>query len=158
MPLQENRFVFVPSEKALISRVNQRIKESTETIEIVTTCKRLQYACYCFSESLNEAWNRKIKCQIEIEKPSFKQKKIFRKCYPESLADIRFLQTIPSPVIVLFDNQEVFISTNPKAALQDSPAILSNNQSIVSLAQQFFETKWKEALPLEDKTMVALAK
>lgn len=151
-------FVIVPSHETLISRLNQEIKKTKNTIEIVTTCKRLQYACYCFSESLNEVWKHNVKCRVLIEKPSMDQKAMFRKCYPKPWADIRFLSGKPSTVVAIFDNSEVFIITRSNTALKESPALWSNNEGILSITRNYLEALWKDATVLENMILESPSK
>jgi hypothetical protein len=40
----------------------------------------------------------------------------------------------------------VFIILNPKAGLFDSPALWSNNQSLLSVVQDYFNTLWLAAM------------
>ena len=154
-PIQEEcQYVLVPSKEAFISRVNQSISYSKKSIEIVTSCKRLQYSCYSFSESLKKAWTRNVKCRVLIERPNSDQKIMFEKCYPKPWAEIRTIALIPSAVIGIFDNQEVFILTTSTAGLRDSSALWSNNRSVVSLAKHYLDTMWFEAQSLETITNV----
>ena len=156
--MSKNFFVIVPSHETLIYRLNQEIKKTKNTIEIVTTCKRLQYACYCFSESLNEAWKHNVKCRVLIEKPSMDQKAMFRKCYPKPWADIRFLSGKPSTVVAIFDNIEVFIMTRSNTALKESPALWSNNEGILSITRNYLEALWKDATVLENMILESPSK
>ena len=138
-----------PSSETLISRLDQQIKKAKKSIEIVTTCERLQYACFCFFESLSEAWIGKVKRPILIEEPSVELKEMFRKCYPLPWTDIRFSSKKPSTVVAVFDNNEVFVMTNSNAGWKDSPALWSNGSSILSLSRYYIETLWNESIPLE---------
>lgn len=151
-----NEFVLVPSKEALISKLRQEIDKSKKCIEILTTCKRLQFACYCFPEALRRAWQRNVKCRLIIEKPSEEQIEIFRKCYPKPWTEIRFLSEKPSTVIALFDKKEVFIMTRSDAALRDSPALWSNNSCVLSINNYYLESLWEKANPIDQIPIISV--
>jgi sugar-specific transcriptional regulator TrmB len=151
-----NEFVLVPSKDALISKLRQEIDKSKKCIEILTTCKRLQFACYSFPEALSRAWQRNVKCRLIIERPSEEQIKIFRKCYPKPWTEIRFLSEKPSTVIALFDKKEVFIMTRSDAGLRDSPALWSKNSCILSINNYYLESLWKKANPIDHIPIISI--
>ena len=58
------------------------------------------------------------------------------------MCNIRFLPRHPNTVIGLYDNRELFVIVNPKEDLFDSPALWSNNQSLITAIQEYFDLLW----------------
>jgi len=50
--------------------------------------------------------------------------------------------------MAIYDKKEVFIYVEPTADLTESPALWSNNSSLVAMADGCFETLWNTALEL----------
>jgi hypothetical protein len=101
-----------------------------------------------FAESSERAWARGVKCRMIVEKPE--KRKDFdyalQFCRKSPFCNIRFLAGRPKTVIGIYDEKEVFIILNPKAGLFDSPALWSNNQSLLSVVQDYFNTLWLAAM------------
>ena len=146
----ESQFVFVPSKEALIKKLKKAIDSAQKSIDVVTTSKRFIYACYCLSGSLEKAWQRNVKGRVIIENPEKLQTEIFEKTWRKPWADIRIVSTVPPTVIDMYDNKEVFIFTKPAADLKDSPALWSNDPSIICLTQHYFELMWINALDIKN--------
>jgi hypothetical protein len=53
---------------------------------------------------------------------------------------------IPKTVMVKYDNKETFIFTKPNAELKNSPALWSNDPSIISMAEDYFDILWITAM------------
>jgi hypothetical protein len=49
-------------------------------------------------------------------------------------------------VLGIYDRSEVFIVIDPEEGLFDSPALWSNNQSLISAIQDYFEMLWLTAM------------
>jgi hypothetical protein len=52
----------------------------------------------------------------------------------------------PNTVIGIYDKKEVFIVIDPKEGLFDSPALWSNNQSLITVVKDYFEILWLTAM------------
>ena len=65
-------------------------------------------------------------------------------------AKLKYLNSIPKTVMAIYDSKEVFIFIEPEADLTESPALWSNNSSVVSMAKDCFEILWITALENPD--------
>ena len=139
---EESQFVLVPSKEALIKRLKKAIDNAQKSIDVATSSRRFMYACYCFSEQLENAWKRNVSGRLIIEEPEKYEKEIFEKVWRKPLAHIRIGSTISPTIMAMYDNREVFIFIDPTAALKESPALWSNDSSVIVLAEHYFELSW----------------
>jgi sugar-specific transcriptional regulator TrmB len=142
----DTKFVFVPSQQALVRKLKTSINGAQNSIWVSTTCKRLTYACDHFYEVLQKAWDRGVKGRAIINGPKENQLDMIKKCWISPWAEIRYVPKVPRTVIAMYDKREVFVFTNPEADLRESPALWSNYSSIVSMSVDFFEILWSTSM------------
>ena len=63
-------------------------------------------------------------------------------CGKSPFCSVRFFHGSPNTVIGIYDKREVFIVIDPKEGLFDSPALWSNNQSLITVVKDYFEILW----------------
>ena len=139
-------FVFVPSREALIKRLNKAIELSREEIDVATSKIRLMNAGHSLYENLQKAWDRGVKGRAIIDVCDEKEHEALKEFWQTPLAEIRLLPQVPKTVMAMYDKKEVFIFTNPAAQLTESPALWSNLPSLVSMAEDYFESLWCKAM------------
>ena len=139
-------FVFVPSREALIKRLNKAIELSREEIDVATSKIRLMNAGHSLYENLQKAWDRGVKGRAIIDVCDEKEHEALKEFWQTPLAEIRWLPQVPKTVMAMYDKKEVFIFTNPTAQLTESPALWSNLPSLVSMAEDYFESLWYKAM------------
>jgi len=142
----ESSFVFVPSKESLMKRLKKAINSTQNSIDVSTSCNRLTYACDSLFDCLQGAWDRGVKGRAIINLEEEKRPKIIMKCWRIPYATLRYVPSIPKTVMVKYDNKEVFIFTRPTAELNNSPALWSNDPSIINMAEDYFEILWITAL------------
>ena len=59
---------------------------------------------------------------------------------------MRFLPGRPKTGIEIYDKKEVFIIIDPERGLLDSPVLWSNNQSLLTVVEDYFEILWLTAM------------
>jgi len=57
----------------------------------------------------------------------------------------RFISNHPSAVLGIYDEKEIIVIEDPHSNLNDSAALWTNNESIVTIAQNYFEILWLKA-------------
>ena len=134
--------IFISSKQAVIENVKKTLKKTNNTIDILTTSTRLTQSCYNFSQFLQEAWTRNVKCRVLVSKPNENHIELFQKVYSEPCCEIRFLNSKPDVILMVYDKKMVSIFTDLCPQIKESTCLWSNNHSIVSLANQHFEHNW----------------
>jgi len=147
----ESNFVIIPSQEALIKTLQKSIENTQKSICVATSYKRLKYACYRLSGVLEKAWTRGVMGRAIIEETGKKQMETIQACWRSPSAEIRCLRVVPKTVMAMYDKKEVFIFINPEADLKDSPALWSNDGSLVGIAEHYFEAMWNKARDVKHK-------
>jgi sugar-specific transcriptional regulator TrmB len=148
-PLQENsKFLLVPAKKMLISKIGVEVDKAQKSISVVTSNKRLLSAADIFSEAIGKALSRGVKFRIVTNN-------VNRDLSPAVLEignndqgiEVRYALSDPKCAASIFDKKEVLIITEPSAEVCcESPALWSNNSSLVNIVEDYFEILWMTAL------------
>jgi sugar-specific transcriptional regulator TrmB len=152
-----NQFVLVPQREAIINRIRQAIDNSKDTVDVVISWKRFVHGLGdIFLESAQKASDRNIKYRYIVEKaPSEEVGEVGNRLlttYPSFKA--RFLEIKPKTAFGLYDNRELFVIVDPDMDISASPALWTNNPSLIAIAQDYFEMLWQtatETLPTASK-------
>ncbi len=143
-----NQFILIPQKEAIVNRIRQAIDNSNQSVSVVISWKRFVHGVgNIFLESAQKAAERKINYRFIVEKaPSEEVKEAGNKLwniYPTFQA--RFLTQMPKTVFGLYDDRELFVIVDPKMDISGSPALWTNNPSLVGLAHDYFEMLWETA-------------
>ena len=141
--LNSSEYVLVPKSRA-IEKIRKAIHTTEATLDVVSSWERFSSSMFTFAQELENAWGRGVKCRFVVEKPASS----------EALANglvphwknrhcrFRFTPTSPQTVVSIYDKKEVIIIEKPAALLKESNVLWSNNRSLISMAQEFFEIHW----------------
>ena len=138
---EESKFRLYPPKEALMKKLANSIKKTSLEINIITTKRRLEAACFYFNKPLLEAWKRKVKGRAIInqrEQLNIVVTNIWK--YPSAI--IRYTSDDPITTLAIYDKKEVYIFTQPEAEIKDSSALWSNNPNLVNIASRYFESIW----------------
>jgi sugar-specific transcriptional regulator TrmB len=144
---EKAEFVWVPSKEAVLYKIQESIKNAQSSINLVSSYERISKISM-FSEALEGAWSRGIKCRIIIDKPekSRASDEILNFLSKDASCKVKFLPSPPETVMTIYDRKEILIFTDPKARLSESPALWSSNLSLISGMQNYFTILWTTAL------------
>jgi sugar-specific transcriptional regulator TrmB len=143
-----NQFVLVPQKEAIVNRIRQAIDNSHYSVCVVISWKRFVHGIgNVFLESAQKASERKINYRFIVEKAPSKEvneagTKLWN-IYPSFQA--RFISNMPETVFGLYDERELFVIVEPKKDISASPALWTNNPSLIGLAKDYFNMLWKTA-------------
>lgn len=137
---------FVPGKEPLMLKINKIITESKESLCCLGSHKKICVGLFSFSKELIQAINRGVKLQIVTDKNQDS------KLIPDTLQEnatikqpslgIRYVKNLLSTHILVKDKKQVLINTSTITGFAKSPAVWSNNPSIVSLGQNYFDIIW----------------
>jgi sugar-specific transcriptional regulator TrmB len=145
----QNHFALIPQRETVVKRITEAIDSAKKSVDIFLSWKRFSLGITStFSESSQRAWERGVKFRIAVESPrKAADVELVREfCGKSRFCNLRFLPMFPKTVLGIYDEKEVFIIVDPRKSLFDSPALWSNNQSLISVAQDYFETLWRTAM------------
>jgi sugar-specific transcriptional regulator TrmB len=153
--LEDSKFLLVPAEKMLISKIGDQLDRAQKCICVLTSNKRLLSAVDIFSEAIGKALSRGVKFRIVTSK-------VDRLSLPAILEvgnnhpciEIRYTLSDPKCVASIIDGKEVLIITKPAAEVCcESSALWSNNSSLVNIVEEYFEILWMTSLEKPEYTI-----
>ena len=142
------QFVLIPR-RTVIERIRFAIEKAQLSIDLVLSWKRFSRGiASTFAESMEIAWAKKVKIRFIIESPLENKtaKQLIQFCRAKPFCQLRFIPHYPKTIFGIFDKQEVFIIAKSKTDLSGSPALWSNNESLISVLQDHFEILWLTAM------------
>lgn len=146
---ETSHFVMIPQRQTVVRRIRDAIDKTRKSVDIFLSWKRFSVGITStFVESAQKAWDRGVKFRIVVEIPdkTVAMERALQLCRKSPLCNVRFIFGPPKTVLGIYDKKETFIIVNPTKGLFDSPALWSNNQSLISVVQDYFETLWLTAL------------
>ncbi len=140
-------FVWVPSKEAILYKIQNAIENAQSSINLVSSYKRISKISV-FSEALEGAWSRGVKCRIIMDKPEKNRAsdEILNFLSKSASCKVKFLPSAPGTVMTIYDRKEILFITDPNARLSESPALWSNNPSLISGMLDYFTILWTTAL------------
>jgi sugar-specific transcriptional regulator TrmB len=146
-----SRFLLIPQKAMVIKLQKEAIEASQKSIQTILSWKRFYHGVgEIFAASINNALSRKIEIKFLIEKPPTEEltEKAFEFCRKRT-CKIRFLDKTPEAIVGVYDSKKIMILVDPMVDYPGaSPALWTDNQSVVSLVKDYFETKWATAKSL----------
>jgi len=147
--LQEEdlQFILIP-EKEVIRRARRKIENTRTSLDAITTLNRFKSGIFNFYEVGGKALERGVKIRLIINKPDDENSltQIAKAAPKKPLFDLRYINTPPSAAIAIYDKKEVIIATSVTATINEAPILMSNNPSLLAIAQSYFETLWLTAM------------
>ncbi|MCX8154156.1 MAG: hypothetical protein N3E52_06965 [Candidatus Bathyarchaeota archaeon] len=147
--LESPQFILIPHGKQVIEKIRTALGKARSSVDLVLSWKRFSHGITnVFAENVESAWAKNVKFRFIIEKP-LKNKtadQLIQYCLGKPFCQIRFLPYYPRTIFGVYDKKEVFIIVFPEMDLPSSPALWSNNRSLVAMAADHFEMLWPKAM------------
>jgi sugar-specific transcriptional regulator TrmB len=144
---EKTEFVLVPKKEAIIEKIRKLIVNSRSSIDLVTSWKMFLNTL-SFTDLLEKAWRRGVKCRhiIEIPPNSSNPKPVLDFCNRSPFCEVKFVPSLPKTIFTIYDKKEVILFLKPKKELTESTALWSNNPNLVVALQDYYEFLWITAL------------
>ncbi len=152
---EKSQFVLVPGKNALILKEKHLLTNAQETASFITSRQRFSQKLYSLIEEFKKAVASDVKIRILMEKTDAKKNMdlmntLSKSCNETTSFEVRYVMEPPPVVLSVFDNKEVLLVTTATAGLPESPALWSNNNSLVKLANNYFEILWITAIETDN--------
>ena len=146
--VQEPHFAIIPKGELVVNRIKAAIENAQSSIDLVLSWKR--FACgliSTFTETIEKAWEKNVEVRFIVERPPKNKtaKQQIENVRKNPTVQIRFIAEHPTTVFGIYDEKEMFLIVFSKTGLPGSPALWSNNDSLIALARESFETLWHQA-------------
>jgi sugar-specific transcriptional regulator TrmB len=132
---EPSQFALIPQSEAIVKKIREAIEKSKKSVDIFLSWKRFSLGITStFAESSQKAWERGVKFRIIVESPEeTADVELARQfCRKSPFCSIRFLPRPPNTVLGIYDKEHFFVIVDPRKGLFDSPALWSNNLSLLS--------------------------
>jgi sugar-specific transcriptional regulator TrmB len=145
---EEPQFIVTTGKKA-IEKGRDVINRTTRVFDLISggSWKNIWYTSSVYKEQNIQALKRKVKMRIVTEK--FPDKRLVYAAYKHALGDPNFeIRFIPFSIPVtlgIYDKRELLVPTSTLKLLGDSPMLWTNNPSLVTAVQSYFDQLWKQA-------------
>lgn len=145
--LNSSEYILVPKSRA-IEKIRKAIDVTEATLDVVSSWDRFSGAIFLLTMELKKAWGRGVKCRFAVESPKGvgDSSNGPEKYMKMPFLKIKFMASSPQTIVSIYDRREIIVIENPAASLRESPVLWSNNQSLVSMAADFFEILWITAM------------
>lgn len=146
VPEDEPQFTMVPQKEANISKRRILIQNVQSSIDTVSSLRRFRSSVLV--EEITKALRRGVKIRVIIEKHENKREltEIVKKFRKAGNYNIRYSLSPPQTVLSIYDKKQALITTSAAAGVAESPALWSNNHSLLALLQEHFENIWQESI------------
>ena len=147
-PLEDSKFILIPARKMLIRKIGDELDRAQKSVSVVTSNKRLLGAMDIFSEAIEKALSRGVKFRIVTSNvKNVLSPTVLEIRNSVSCMEIRYALSDPKCAALIIDGKEVLIITKPATEVCcESPALWSNNPSLINIVEEYFETLWMTAL------------
>jgi sugar-specific transcriptional regulator TrmB len=146
-PNQKSKFVLI-SKNRITEGIGKSIDKATESIDLVLSQPRFSKGMVLFAEKIDKSCSRGVKWRFITEKPHLGRSFLdqIEELKKKQHCQIRFLTSVPPTILGIYDKKEVFIFKNPTTSINLSPALWSDNPSLLSIVTDYFEVLWLTAL------------
>ena len=151
----KSRFIMIPQRELIVSKIRDAIDRAEKSVDICLSWKRLFSGMTdAFAKNCECAWRRGVHFRIVVESPQEQaaQKQALKFSKKSPFFSIRFLPENPKTVLGIYDKKEVFIIVDPTGDLFDSPALWSNNKSLITAIQEYFNLLWLTSMQHPNET------
>jgi sugar-specific transcriptional regulator TrmB len=141
----ESHITLLANDEMVLRKVEQSIKALKKNYLIIAPMNRHQRAIFEFGKILDEALLRGVMIRNVVEKSEGYTKipKIVREFHLHPWAKIRYYGSGSQTTLLIFDEKEVIILLGKTSEFAGSPALMTNNKLLVSLACEYFNLLWE---------------
>jgi sugar-specific transcriptional regulator TrmB len=147
-PQENQHFVLIPERETLIRRIKKAIDNTQETIDLISSAAVFPQILFVLGEKFKEAMSKGIKIRYIIHEPEDANSwpEIVSAFTKHPFFELRTLPNPPDTRCGIYDKKEVFIATFPSHGAFQSPALWSNNLSLIIAIHDHFEKNWITAI------------
>ena len=144
---QKSKFVLI-SENRITESIGKSIDKTMESIDLVLSQPRFSKGIVLFAEKIDKSCSRGVKWRFITERPHLGRLFLdqIEELRKKPHCQIRFLTSVPPTILGIYDRKEVFVFKNPTESINMSPALWSDNPSLISMVLDYFEVLWLTAL------------
>jgi PAS domain S-box-containing protein len=149
---EESQFVLVHEGEALELKLRKLLETAQDSICVMDPKQRMFQWTAANYELIKKALERKVNVRIITEQPGDPNvSREINELKKLQNYEIRYFVGSPSVWFRIYDKKEILLSASAKYDSTDNFAVLSNNSSLVELAQNYFNSAWFSAIEPRDQ-------
>jgi sugar-specific transcriptional regulator TrmB len=148
---EDAQYILVSGREATSLKIIKAMENAHTRMDSIISWKKFAYLTANSRRfRLKEAMKRDVKLRFIIEKPQDEKslQKFLGAFNKEPFFRVKYLLDAPQVHVGLFDTKEVFINTSIAGGLTETPLLWSNNPSLITLVQDYFEKAWITAMEM----------
>jgi sugar-specific transcriptional regulator TrmB len=144
---KEIKFVLIPEKEAISRRLKRSIEDAQRSIDIVCPRKTCLQALFDLAPALRKALERNVKVRWIIDKALAEDTRPYtlETFLDNSLFKLRNIADDLTQTFSIYDNKIILVASYPNLDYVQSPALWTNAEPMVELAQHYFDTLWSKA-------------
>jgi sugar-specific transcriptional regulator TrmB len=144
---QKSKFILI-SKNRIIECIEKSIDKTKESIDLILSQPRFSKGIVLFAEKIDKSCSRGVRWRFITEKPHLERPFLdqIEELRKKPHCQVRFLTSVPHTILGIYDRKEVFIFKNPTESINMSPALWSDNPSLISIVTDYFDLFWLTAL------------
>jgi sugar-specific transcriptional regulator TrmB len=140
---EKDEFIIIPKKETLYNKGRKMINAAENSICILGTSRKLQSYIFSERESLEKALSRKVTFMLIIESANVqKPERIPDEFWSYPNFNVLFSCGPIKASFGVYDRKEILLSRSVEDVAYEKDCIWSNNESLVGLAQDYFDLYW----------------
>jgi sugar-specific transcriptional regulator TrmB len=156
----ESNFTLIQAKENISESLEKALDKTHENLRIVTSQLGLSTALQVYADAHRRALARGVKILIASEKHVLGKipLRILHEFQTSEGFEVRYFREYPEAIVLIFDGKEACHIMLPKAIfptadLSKASVLWSNNDSFISLAEYYFQSKWNSAKSEENSKL-----
>jgi sugar-specific transcriptional regulator TrmB len=150
---EKDQFVLITDRETITCRISKAYENTQATTNSITPLNELVPWLTVLSKHLDEALGRGVKIRWITDKPKDTNwnPKYLQTYIKHENFKLRFVSNPLKAKIAIHDSKEVIFGIFTDSGFARSPALWSNNPSLATIAESYFETIWKSGVDIKPK-------
>jgi sugar-specific transcriptional regulator TrmB len=141
-------FILISQRKNIEKRRRNEIEAAQVSIDVIGLQKTIPRILFVYADEISEALKRGVKIRLAVEKSedenSFPNALHVFKKYPSY--QLRYTLAHPPVMLAVYDGKRMLVTVSQSEDMTQSPALWSNNPSLVAIVQHYFEILWNTSI------------
>ena len=141
--------MLIPASKIFLKKKAELIENANESIDVIKNCEGYKYVLSQLFDDVMRAIQRGVKIRVVFQYSNkikfLPEHKALLSLFKANGSSLRYIKDQPLAVISIFDRKKVLMPLSSDGYPCQSPVLLSNNASLVNMAEAFFDSIWKKA-------------
>jgi sugar-specific transcriptional regulator TrmB len=148
--LDNVQFVLIPEKEALITRLRKSIETAERSVGTICSWQRFSPGVEILSEAIEKALRKGVEIRTIIEEPAENESisRTLRAFTEHPKFKLRVCREPTTSIMGIFDGNEMLLSTSVEGKTAESPALWTNNHSLLMVSLNYFESSWSKSIQI----------